>query len=227
MHAGSTLFFDVAAQRDCWPGGAWPLVGAEEAANVARLFALAARLGIRQGGAVCLHAHPGVGADAPTSAGASGRGEAIAVDATPDAPPHCLAGTEGTQRAPACDPSKPLRCWTRGRDPAAAVDLDRAHADYVASGCAATPDAPPLFARVLDHVTAGIRDAVVLGAGIEHGLDRAVDALLRRRIRTHVALDATGSATPEHAQQVIAGWKRRFVDVTTTAMIERLLTRAD
>ena len=218
MHPGSTLFFDVAAQCDCWPGGAWPLVGAEEATNVARLFALARRLGIRQGGVVCLHGE--------AREHASGAGDPRGAAPAADAPPHCRPQSEGAARAPGCDPVKPPRCWTPGHDTGPALALDRAGADYVASGCAAPPDVAPLLLRVFEHVTAGVNDAIVFGAGIEHGVERAVDALLRRRIRTHVAIDAAGSATAEGAQQVIARWKRRFVDVTTTAMIERLLTRA-
>lgn len=225
MHAGSTLFFDVTAQRDCWPGGAWPLVDAEQAENVARLFALAARLRIRQAGAVCVHDRGIAPDDAATGTVAERAGvSTLAVPA--GAPPHCLA-SDGIRRAPGCEPFRAVRSWGYhyGAAEAASI-LDRAHADYVASGCAAPPDMAPLFLRVFDHVTAGVRDAVVFGAGIEHGVDRAVAALLRRRIRTHVALDAAGSATPEHAQEVVATWKRRMVDVTTTAMIERLLARA-
>ena len=78
----------------------------------------------------------------------------------------------------------------------------------------------------MDHLTAGIRDAVVFGAGLEHGIDRAVDALLRRRIRTHVVLDAAASADPDQAQRIIAGWKRRGVDGATAATVLRLLARA-
>ena len=100
MHPGSTLFFDVAAQRDCWPGGAWPLVGAEQAENVARLFALAARLGIRQAGAVCVH-EDGI---APDGA-ATGASHLIAPAGTP---PHCLA-PDGIGRAPGCEPFRPVR----------------------------------------------------------------------------------------------------------------------
>ena len=71
-----------------------------------------------------------------------------------------------------------------------------------------------------------MRDAVVFGAGIEGGLDQAIRALLRRRIRTHVALDAAGAADDTAAQLVVAEWKRRGVDGTTVAMIARMLQRA-
>jgi nicotinamidase-related amidase len=206
---GSTLFLDVCAQRDLWPGGAWPMVTVDEAGNVAELFTLAARLGVRQGGVVCLHA---VDAAAPPAAVASA-----------GVPLHCVAGTAGAERAPGCLPASPVRL--------AAVDtqggpaLDRAHAYYVATGCAAAPDATPADRHVLDHLTAGVRDAVVFGAGIEHAMDHAVQALLRRRIRTHVVLDAAGAADATTAQRVIARWKRATVDGATTATIARLLTR--
>jgi hypothetical protein len=52
---------------------------------------------------------------------------------------------------------------------------------------------------------------------------RSRPALLARRIRTHVALDASGAADEIAAQLVIADWKRRGVDVTTVAMVERML----
>ncbi len=236
MDARSTLFFDIGAQRDCWPGGAWPLVGAEEAANVARLFALAARLGIRQAGSICAHDDAGIagaaaGGVARLGAGARGERDAadVAIDraSLDDPPAHCRVGSAGAARAPGCDPARPPRYWAMAAGECGRPALDREHSEYLAVGCRDAPDAPPLFLRIFDHVAAGIRDAVVLGAGIEHGIDRAVDALVRRRIRTHVALDASGSRTPEGAQQVIAAWKRRTVDVTTTAMIERLLTRGD
>ena len=41
MHAGSTLFLDVCAQCEFWPGGAWPIVTDGDAARVMELFALA------------------------------------------------------------------------------------------------------------------------------------------------------------------------------------------
>ena len=205
MHPASTLFFDVCAQRDFWLGGAWPLVSAEEARNVAHLFALAAALHIRQGGIVCLHASA---ADAPATV-----------------PPHCLAGSPGAARASACVPPLPLAiCPAATED--APLPLDRAHAFYVSSGCMAAPDASPQQRRVFDHLTAGVRDGVVFGAGIEYAMDRAIDGLLRRRVRAHVVLDAAGAADPSEAQRVIAAWKRRAVDGATTATVLHLLTRA-
>jgi hypothetical protein len=217
MLPGSTLFFDVAVQRDCFPGGPWPLVTSEQAENVLALFRLAARFGIRQGGIVCMHAD---GEGAP-SAGA------LAVHAAPaaGAPPHCRVGVEGVGRPPDCEPARPSRYWTLDTASAEVAALDRTHADYVGSGCGLPPDASATLARVVDHVTAGVRDAVVFGAGIEHAITLGVDALLRRRIRTHVAIDAAGTAAAEEAQRVIASWKRRMVDVTTTAMVARLLGR--
>ena len=103
--------------------------------------------------------------------------------------------------------------------------LDHDVAIYVDSGCAASPVGTAAHARAFARLTAGARDAVVFGAGLEHGVARLVEALLARRIRTHVALDATGAGDEVVAQLVVAEWKRRGVDVTTVAMIERMLQR--
>ncbi len=70
---------------------------------------------------------------------------------------------------------------------------------------------------------AGVRDAVVFGAGVEYGLDLAIAALLRRRVRTHVVLDAVGAADESAAQLVVARWKRAGADGLTVAVVERLL----
>jgi nicotinamidase-related amidase len=201
MFPGSTLFLDACAQRDFWPGGAWPLVDQDTARNVAMLFALAASLGIRQGGVCCAHPpdHP-----APS-----------------EGPRHCVAGAAGTARVPDCMPAQPIAIFApEGGTPA----LDRARAYYVTSGCARPVDAEPHHA-VIDHLTAGVRDTVVFGAGVETALHYVVDALLRRRIRTHVVLDAAAAVDPARAQEVIEGWKRRGVDGLTTATVARLLGR--
>jgi len=199
MHAGSTLFLDVCVQHDLAAGGAWPLLAPADEREIRALFACAARLGIRQGGIVCLH------------------------DETPPCvPAHCHADSAGSARLAL--PAVPVMTIDPVRD--GGRTLDRAHALYVASGCAAAPDATDAGARAVAHLTAGIRDAVVFGAGLEYGVGRAVDALLRRRIRTHFALDASAAADPAQAQRVVADWKRRTVDVTTAAMVIRLLARA-
>src|SRR6185369_15393023 len=93
------------------------------------------------------------------------------------------------------------------------------------SGCTSAIDDDGAWRAAFDHLTAGIRDAVVFGAGIEYALAHTVDALLRRRIRTHVALDAAAAADDAEAQRVVATWKRRGVDGATVATIARLLTR--
>ena len=103
--------------------------------------------------------------------------------------------------------------------------LDRRHAYYVTTGCARPVDGEPKSRTVVDHLTAGVRDAVIFGAGVETALDYLVDALLRRRVRTHVVLDATAAVDPTRAQQVIESWKRRGVDGLTTATVARLLGR--
>ncbi len=204
MLPGSTLFLAVCAQRDLWPSGAWPIVDAEAARTVTELFALAAVLGIREGGVCCRHARA-----------------TVARPSDVFAPPHCLAGTAGVASAPGCIPASPVVVGEPGAAPAPA--LDRAHAYYVASGCAAAVDADPVGGLVFDHLTAGVRDAVVFGAGVEHAIARAVDALLRRHVRTHVVLDAAAPADAAEAQRVIAQWKRRGVDGATAATIARLL----
>jgi nicotinamidase-related amidase len=198
MHAGSTLFLDVCVQRDLAAGGAWPLLAPADEREIRALFAGAASLGIRQGGIVCLHRDPPQGV-----------------------PAHCHAESAGSARL--AMPAVPALTIDPAQD--GGRTFDRAHALYVASGCAAAPDATDAGARAVAHLTAGIRDAVVFGAGLEHGLAHAVDALLQRRIRTHVALDASVAADPAGAQRVVADWKRRTVDVTTAAMVMRLLTR--
>jgi nicotinamidase-related amidase len=203
MIPGSTLFLAVCAQRDFWPGGAWPLVDAAAAHTITELYALGAALGVRQGGICCRHT-----SDAPAHAG----------------PPHCLAGTAGEASLPRCVPAASVLLVDPGATLAPA--LDRAHAYCVASGCVAAVDAEPAGRLVFEHLAAGIRDAVVFGAGVELGIARAVDALLRRRVRTHVVLDAAAPADPAEAQQVIAEWKRRGVDGATASTIARLLRRA-
>jgi len=199
MHPGSTLFLDVCIQHDLAAGGAWPLLAPADEREIRALFACAASLGIRQGGIVCLHHE------------------------TPQCvPAHCHAGSAGSARLAL--PAVPVVTIDPARD--GGRPLDRVHALYVASGCAVAPDATAAGARAVAHLTAGIRDAVVFGAGLEHGVAHALDALLRRRIRTHVALDASAAADPAAAQRVVADWKRRTVDVTTAAMVTRLLMRA-
>ena len=197
MHAGSTLFFDVCLQPDLGPDGPWPLLAADELAAARALFHGGALVGVRQAGIVCAHA-------------------------APVEPPHCDGPAAGRARLDACAPALPIAVVTSDRGEARPA-LDRAHAYYVASGCRRPADGDAATRAAVDHVSAGIRDAVVFGAGIEWGLAHAVDALLRRRIRTHVALDATGAADAAEAQRVIADWKRRTVDVTTAAMVLRLL----
>jgi len=120
--------------------------------------------------------------------------------AVPGAPLHCQLGLPGSARP----------------DDAALPPVNRT--TDCASGCNAAPDAP-----AFERLAAGIRDAVVFGAGVEYGLARAVDALLRRRIRVHVALDAAAAADADAAQRVVAIWKRRGVDGATVATIRRLL----
>jgi nicotinamidase-related amidase len=200
---GATLFFDVGVQRDLWPGGRWPIVAPREAAEVAALFGLARELGIRQGGIVCAHA---------------------AGDELGGRPRHCERGTAGAERPEACLPVHPLRVSDAAE--ASPPPGDRGHAEYVASGCCTPVDAAPVHRRALDHLAAGIRDAVIFGALVEDHVAHAVDALLARRVRVHVALDAVGTADPEHAQRVVAVWKRRFVDGTTVAELARALRRA-
>ncbi len=63
----------------------------------------------------------------------------------------------------------------------------------------------------------------MFGAGVEYGLAQTVDALLRRRIRTHVVLDAIAAVDEADAQGVIAVWKRRGVDAVTVDVVARLL----
>ncbi len=100
---------------------------------------------------------------------------------------------------------------------------DRGHAIYLDSGCHLAPDEGTERRQSFLHLTAGVRDAVVFGAGIEYGLDRAVDALLRHRVRTHVVLDAMGTADEVVAQTIVARWKRRGVDGLTVGVLTRLL----
>lgn len=127
---------------------------------------------------------------------------------------------------PAAVAGAPRHCTVDlpGCDRPADIELHRrSDAIDVASGCNASPNDAADTARAFERLTAGIRDAVVFGAGVEHGMARAVDALLRRRIRTHVALDAAGGADADVAQRIVAGWKRRGVDGATVATLRRLL----
>lgn len=201
MHPAATLFLDVCVQSDLWPGGVWPLVKPAQAANIVRLFVVAETLGLRQGGVVCHHV--AIGSEPDSGLPAHGR--------------HAPAGT----RPEGCLPMLPMQVRTAN----SADVLDRAHALYVDSGCKQAPDDAPGHRRAFEHLTAGVRDAVVFGAGVEQGLDRAVDALLRRRIRTHVVLDAVSAADEDLAQRIVAGWKRRGMDGVTVETVERLLRR--
>jgi nicotinamidase-related amidase len=224
MVPGATLFVAVCTQRDFWPGGAWPIVDDATAAHVAALVALATRFGVREGGVICRHP--------PTAPRPAGRAATVhtggpglpgdAADATGGAlPAHCIAGSVGAEVAPGCAPSRPLVVAAAGPAPA----LDRSHAYWVANGCARSVDDDPAQRRVFDHLTAGVRDAVVFGAGVEYAMAYAVDALLARRVRTHVVLDAAAAVDGAAAQTVVAGWKRRGVDGATAATVARLLER--
>lgn len=206
MHPSATLFLDVCVQPDLWWNGVWPLVRSEEAGNIARLFAIAGELELRQGGIVCRHLP-------------AGSEPVIGV------PPHCWRAQSGYDRPAGCTPILPMQVWTEEAEGLDDMRLDRMHAVYVASGCSHRPDETPWYASVFEHLTAGIRDVVVFGAGVEHGLDRVVDALLQRRIRTHAALDAIGAADEVLAQGVVSRWKRRSVDGATVDTIQRLLIR--
>lgn len=193
------MFLDVCVQRDLAPGGAWPLTTAEEMAGIATLFAIARELEIRQGGIVCKHS-----------------------SASSDVPAHCRTATSGCERPPGCVPRLPVQVCEEG---ASADALDRRYALYLPSGCGEAPDAVPYAARTFDRMLAGIRDVVLFGAGIEYGMDRVAGALLRRRVRTHVVLDAAGAGDGAASQLIIAQWKRRAIDGATVETIRRLLAR--
>ena len=94
---------------------------------------------------------------------------------------------------------------------------------YAESGCGESPDHPAHSER-FRRLVGGVRDAVVLGAGLEYGVAQVIDALLRRRIRTHLVIDAVGAASESEAQLLIAGWKRRGVDIVTVDVVARLLS---
>lgn len=94
---------------------------------------------------------------------------------------------------------------------------------FVESGCGQPLD-DPSHCAAFQRLTAGVRDAVVFGAGLEYGVAFAVEALLRRRIRTHLVIDAAVPADEVVAQLLIARWKRRGVDVVTVDVAERLLS---
>ena len=210
MLPGSTLFLIVCAQQDFWPGGAWPLVDAATARTIAELCVLGDALGVRRGGICCRHTSDALARPADGAARAE--------------PPHCLAGTAGEASTLSCLPAASVLLVDPSTTPIPVLDRD--HVYWVASGCVAVVDAEPAGRLVFEHLAAGIRDAVVFGAGVEYGIARAVDALLRRRVRTHVVLDAAAPADPAQAQQVIAEWKRRGVDGATALTIARLLRHA-
>lgn len=94
--------------------------------------------------------------------------------------------------------------------------------EVVESGCGVAPDLGVHSGAFL-RMTSGIRDAVVFGAGIEHGIAHVASALLRRRIRTHLAIDAAGTADEVAAQVVVGELKRRGADVATVDVVARLL----
>jgi len=199
LFAGSTLLLDVGTQGDLWPGGAWPLVDAEAAARIAELCALARELSIRHGGVVCRHEM-----------------------SPPGLPRHCGRGERGATRVADCAPALPVRIVDADTPPA---DLARSHALYLATGCQTAVDAAPAPRAAFDVLTAGVRDAVVCGAGLELGVAHVVEALLARRVRTHLALDATAVVDAVCAQEMLARWKRRLVDVATSATLARMLRR--
>ena len=105
------------------------------------------------------------------------------------------------------------------------MTLDRATATYARERLPAFPIEAANDRRAFEHLTAGVRNAVVFGAGAEFAVDRAVAALLERRVRTHAVLDAIGTADEVRAQSVVARWKRRGVDGVTVGTLARLLTR--
>ncbi len=207
MYPAATLFLDVCVQRDVGPDGAWPLLTAIQLANVASLFGFARERSVRQGGVVCVHAEGG--------------GESAAA-----VPVHCGDLTAGHDRPAGCLPRLPVHVCLGRDEGGESARGGRERAIYLVSGCGEAPDATPRGARAFEHLIAGIRDVVVFGGGIEYGMDRVIDALVRRRVRTHVVLDAAGAVDEVSAQLVVARWKRRAVDAATVDTIDRLLTRA-
>jgi hypothetical protein len=207
MHPAATLFLDVCVQPDLWPDGVWPLVDAGQARNVAALFSLASRFAVRQGGVVCRH-------------GVDGR------DDPEDVPPHCRTPDASLMRPPGCEPRLPVRLAAGTQMEPRADALDRTTAVYLDTGCQRSCDEAPSDHRAFRYLTSGVREAVVFGAGVEFGIDRAVNLLLASRIRTHVVLDAVGAADEVLAQTTVARWKRRGVDGITVATLERLLLAA-
>lgn len=132
----------------------------------------------------------------------------------------CRHGADGGTPTP---PGLPIHCTTPESrlEPAGCVARGPSSI-YVGSGCGESPD-DATCGDAFQRLTAGVRDAVVFGAGLEYGVAHAVDALLRRRIRTHLVLDAVAATDEVAAQLVVAGWKRRGVDVVTVDVVERLL----
>jgi hypothetical protein len=182
MFPAATLFLDVCAQWELWPGGTWPIVTVEVARMVARMFDLAAISPVRRGSVRCRH---------------DDGGEAAAAGSLP----HCRG--PGASLLPLDRAVRPVDC-------------------VVESGCAVAPDQgrhAPSFRRM----TAGIRDAVVFGAGLEYGIAHATRAFLRSRIRTHLVIDAAGAADEVAAQLVVADLKRQGADVVTVDVVVRLL----
>ncbi len=200
MHAGSTLFLDVGTQHDLWPGGLWPLLDEPACDQVRLLCALGCTLDVRAGGICCAHEIEPAGR-----------------------PTHCVTGTHGAERVEACAARLPVRLFSLESQERPA---GRAYTSYLGSGCAVAIATAPSQQAVFAHLIAGVRDAVVFGAGIEFGIAHVIEALLLARVRTHLAIDATGAADAAHAQTLLEGWKRRGVDVLTTATVERLLRRS-
>src|SRR2546425_6266015 len=213
MDRATTVFWDGDPQRDFLePTGALYVPGSEAIlANLARLTYLA-RAGtprIRVIGSVCRH-FPG---DAELWSGGG------------PYPEHCMNGTPGQQKVVATAPLAPRWIENRAYPPAELaraltgdeVFLEKQDIDILAGNRNAQD--------VLPRLVAGVDDVVVYGVCTDICVDRSLRALLPLGRRLHVVTDAVAALDAARGEECKGRWRAARVVLTTTADVERALTR--
>ncbi len=199
------VFWDVDTQRDFMePGGALFVPGAPEiVSNLERLTR-------------CAREH-GVQVIAPMDDHTPADPE---ISARPDFretfPPHCMRGTPGQQRIGATAPKNPLYIENRPYTRTELADLLRAHrGEIFIKKQAISPFTNPATEEILRLLAP--QTVIVYGVCADFCVHQTVMGLADGTRRVYVVRDATRAIDAEVALRCEAEWRRRGVEMVTTA----------